>query len=383
MGATVKVVAGSSIGTAFHMGNGYFYTAAHVTEGYGYVVIENHLITSRSVQVIKADSGSDSALLLVDLSNYPKFPYLEWGNSTKVKIGTEVRAVGYPPGVTSGEGSITAGIVSKNISEEDKIQTDTALNPGNSGGPLFNKCGEVLGIVISGRPDYDGIAYARSEARVRAVLQGLSEGAGVSAERNSIPTPTPTWTSDSFSDRNWMFLTTPVDYYVAIVTGRGTTVSSAGNPVLIARSYCSYGSPDLGWGILKNTRVEVIGVGVSDCDGWSVVESSSKGKAWFPQSNIEILKFNQHDLVPIPTERVTVVNVEGQGTGSTAGGVPLALRYTECSYDSPTLGGHASGDYVLLTALGINDCRGWAVIQFESSEGWINKSKLSIFQTSQ
>ena len=190
--ATVKVTVGSSRGTAVHMGDGYFYTAEHVIEGFKYAVLQNHLITLTNVRVIKADSTSDSALLKADLSNYPNFPSLTWGDSDKVEVGTEVRAVGYPPGVTSGEGSITAGIVSKNINDEDKIQTDAALNPGNSGGPLFNKCGEVLGIVISRRLNSDGIAYARSEKKIRTVLQGLSEGAGVSVERAAVPTAVPT-----------------------------------------------------------------------------------------------------------------------------------------------------------------------------------------------
>ena len=190
--ATAKVSTGSSTGTAFHMGNGYFYTAAHVITGYMHVTVENHAFTLTDVSVVKADIVSDSALLKADISRYPGLASLEWGKSNNAEIGQEVRAVGYPPGVIEGEGAITAGIISKNIKSEDKIQTDAALNPGNSGGPLFDRCAKVIGIVVSGRPDYDGIAYARSEQKIRSALEKLPDGAGVSSTKTAaVATATP------------------------------------------------------------------------------------------------------------------------------------------------------------------------------------------------
>ena len=190
--ATVKISTGSSRGTAFHMGNGYFYTAAHVITGYTHVTLENHAFTLTNVSVVKADIISDSALLKADISRYPNIASLDWGEANNTEIGQEVRAVGYPPGVIEGEGAITAGIISKNIKSEHKIQTDAALNPGNSGGPLFDKCAKVIGIVVSGRPDYDGIAYARSEQKIRSSLEKLPDGAGVSSSKTeSVAAATP------------------------------------------------------------------------------------------------------------------------------------------------------------------------------------------------
>ena len=190
--ATAKVSTDSSRGTAFHMGNGYFYTAAHVITGYTHVTVENHAFTLTNVSVVKADIVSDSALLKADISRYPNLAALDWGEANNTEIGQEVRAVGYPPGVIEGEGAITAGIISKNIKSEHKIQTDAALNPGNSGGPLFDKCAKVIGIVVSGRPDYDGIAYARSEQKIRSSLEKLPDGAGVSSSKTeSVAAATP------------------------------------------------------------------------------------------------------------------------------------------------------------------------------------------------
>lgn len=97
-------------------------------------------------KVIGSDERTDVALLKVDGTNYPS---LKIGNVDQLKVGEPVLAIGSPFGF---DYSASAGIVSaksRNMQGETSvpfIQTDVALNPGNSGGPLFNQRGEVVGV---------------------------------------------------------------------------------------------------------------------------------------------------------------------------------------------------------------------------------------------
>ena len=129
----------------------------------GYVVTNNHVIDNASTvevvlndkrsfeaKVIGTDATTDLALLKIEANNLPTIPF---GNSDELKIGEWVLAVGNPLNLTS---TVTAGIVSAkarniNISNnemriESFIQTDAAVNPGNSGGALVNTKGELVGI---------------------------------------------------------------------------------------------------------------------------------------------------------------------------------------------------------------------------------------------
>jgi S1-C subfamily serine protease len=138
----------------------------------GYIVTNYHVIkTASNIEVLFSDgsradavligsnSVNDIALLKVDIDNLYE---LDFGNSNNVKIGEKVVALGNPLGLSF---TVTEGIVSAKdriIIEGSAglIQTDVAVNPGNSGGPLLNKEGEVIGIVNAKLAGYEGLGFA-------------------------------------------------------------------------------------------------------------------------------------------------------------------------------------------------------------------------------
>lgn len=143
--------------------DGYILTNAHVVAGASEVTVK--LTDKREFQakVIGADRRTDVAVVKIEGSN---FPVAHLGNPNNVKVGQWVAAIGAPFGF---ENSISAGIVSaKGRSLPDEtyvpfIQTDVAVNPGNSGGPLYNLNGEVIGMnsqIYSRTGGYMGLSFA-------------------------------------------------------------------------------------------------------------------------------------------------------------------------------------------------------------------------------
>lgn len=143
--------------------DGYILTNAHVVKGADDVKVK---LTDRrefKAKVVGIDPRSDIALIKINAANLPKVPI---GNSDQLQVGEWVIAIGSPFGF---ENSVTAGIVSatgRSLPSENYvpfIQTDVAVNPGNSGGPLFNMKGEVVGInsqIFSQSGGYMGVSFA-------------------------------------------------------------------------------------------------------------------------------------------------------------------------------------------------------------------------------
>lgn len=126
---------------------------------------------------IKSDKNSDIAVLRVVTSN--PLPALQFGDSTQMEVGDRVLAVGAPFGLT---GSVTHGIISakgrslENPRYDDFLQTDAAVNPGNSGGPLVNLAGQVIGVnsaIKSRSGGFQGIALSISGNMAKSVMQQL------------------------------------------------------------------------------------------------------------------------------------------------------------------------------------------------------------------
>jgi len=160
--------------------DGYIVTNNHVIDGAN--EIEITLNNKRKVKavLIGTDTKTDIALLKVDVDY--ELPYIPFGNSDNAKIGEWVLAVGNPYNLTS---TVTAGIVSAkgrdlegNRSVDAFIQTDAAVNPGNSGGALVNTRGELIGIntAISSRTgSFIGYSFAVPSNITKKIIDDLLE----------------------------------------------------------------------------------------------------------------------------------------------------------------------------------------------------------------
>jgi serine protease Do len=143
--AVVSIKTDVAQGTGFIVtSDGYVVTNAHVLEGAHYANAITSDMKSHPMNLISYNSKIDLALLKINGT----YDYLTLDDSNNVKVGEEVIAIGNPLGLSF---SVSEGIVSaihRNVSNSpgEYIQTDTALNPGNSGGPLINKEGKVIGI---------------------------------------------------------------------------------------------------------------------------------------------------------------------------------------------------------------------------------------------
>ncbi len=164
----------------------------------GYIVTNNHVIDNSdeinvilndkrtySAEIVGTDPSTDIALLKI---NEKDLSYIKWGDSDKLKIGEWVLAVGNPYNLTS---TVTAGIVSAkarniniiqeragNVAIESFIQTDAAVNPGNSGGALVNTRGELVGIntaIASRTGAYTGYSFAVPVNIVKKVVKDLKD----------------------------------------------------------------------------------------------------------------------------------------------------------------------------------------------------------------
>jgi len=158
----------------------------------GYIVTNNHVIDKASelevtlnnnktykAKLVGTDSKMDIALLKVDTPD--KLPYATFGNSDDIKVGEWVLAVGNPYNLTS---TVTAGIVSakaRNLSKDGLqsfIQTDAAVNPGNSGGALVNTRGQLVGIntmITSMTGSYVGYSFAVPSNITRKIIEDIME----------------------------------------------------------------------------------------------------------------------------------------------------------------------------------------------------------------
>ena len=158
----------------------------------GYIVTNNHVIQNASelevtlnnkdtykAKLIGTDSKMDIALLKIEAGK--KLPYSAFGDSDGVKVGEWVLAVGNPYNLTS---TVTAGIVSAKARNLDQkgiqsfIQTDAAVNPGNSGGALVNTRGELIGIntmITSMTGSYVGYSFAVPSNITRKIIEDIME----------------------------------------------------------------------------------------------------------------------------------------------------------------------------------------------------------------
>ena len=162
--------------------DGYIVTNNHVVDGADEVTVTLSNRKSFKAKVVGADPSSDIAVVKIDAQG---LPFLLYGNSDNLKVGQWVLAVGYPLTL---ETTVTAGIVSakgrtldinKRQSQspvESFIQTDAAVNPGNSGGPLINTDGQLIGInsaIASPTGSYAGYSFTIPVNIVKKIVSDI------------------------------------------------------------------------------------------------------------------------------------------------------------------------------------------------------------------
>ncbi len=163
-GAVPQQPRGVSMGTGFLISaDGYVMTNHHVVDNADEIIVKLSDRRELKAKLVGSDAQSDVALLKLDATNLPA---LRLGDSTRVKPGQWVVAIGSPFGL---EHSVSAGIVSATGRSTGGqqyvpfIQTDVAINRGNSGGPLLNTRGEVVGVnsqILSASGGFQGISFA-------------------------------------------------------------------------------------------------------------------------------------------------------------------------------------------------------------------------------
>ncbi|NNE52184.1 MAG: Do family serine endopeptidase [Sulfitobacter sp.] len=158
---------------------GQIVTNHHVVAGAETVTVKLADGRSFEAEVVGSDPMTDIALLKVEAD--VELPTVSFGTSEGLRVGDEVVAVGNPFGLG---GTVTSGIISalsRNINSgpfDDFIQTDAAINRGNSGGPLFNNAGEVIGVntaIISPGGGSVGIGFAVPSDLVQTVVADLAD----------------------------------------------------------------------------------------------------------------------------------------------------------------------------------------------------------------
>ena len=143
--------------------DGLILTNAHVIEGADEVVVRLNDKREFKAKVLGADKATDVAVLRVEARNLPT---VKIGSSANIRVGEWVLAIGSPYGFESSASAGIVSAVSRSLPDDNYvpfIQTDVAVNPGNSGGPLFNMAGEVIGInsqIYSRTGGYQGLSFA-------------------------------------------------------------------------------------------------------------------------------------------------------------------------------------------------------------------------------
>ena len=194
--ATVSILAEVSVDSFFGTQTGDASGSGFIISSDGYIVTNNHVITGQTSQYSKnirvripgypdeipatlvgSDATTDIAVLKVELSN---LPYVELGNSSELRVGERAVVIGNPLG--SFEGTVTQGVISATerlLTIENKsynlLQTDASINSGNSGGPLLNSRGQVVGVTNAKISSAEGIGFAIPIDDVKPVIKDLME----------------------------------------------------------------------------------------------------------------------------------------------------------------------------------------------------------------
>ena len=229
------VYSGNSLGSGCAIGENCIVTNAHVIENVHSITLTSYEGDKYTASLLGIDEDKDIAVLVIKDAS---FPYLKMANLSTVKIGDDIYAIGAPKGMAY---TLTKGTVSAKeriVENESFIQIDAAINEGNSGGPLLNDAGEVLGMNTMKMTDSEGIGLAIPADRIASTLKELGVEMDTNGNVNSTmntpntttPIEVPSDTDKSKDTEQQEKNSLPTVTYAAIVIA---AVSLLGNIILV------------------------------------------------------------------------------------------------------------------------------------------------------
>lgn len=226
-------------GTGFMLkNNDIIITNEHVARGAKQVVVTSNNMEKQVANVVYLDPLADIAFLRL-LSLPAGIPTAELCDTDQYKEGEDVIAIGNPFGL---ENTVTRGIISKIISEEENvefIQHDAALNPGNSGGPLINDRGKIIGMNTSNISNGENVGFALSAKILRKAIEDFHHKGEIESVRCHSCFNIVTETKDSYCPFCGTKVHLPSDVKAYEAVGIPQTIESiiehSGNNVFLAR----------------------------------------------------------------------------------------------------------------------------------------------------
>ncbi len=223
------IYSGNYEGSGFAIGTNTVVTNAHVIGNRNDIKVKTYSGDEYKASIFLFNEALDIAILSVENA---EFTPLEVGDCENIKVGEDIYAIGAP---TSLDYTLTKGVISsksRTIGFNKYIQIDAAINSGNSGGPLFNNVGQVIGVNSMKISDAEGIGLAIPISSVTSFMEGndvtLTEGKNVDGRIEYIPSDVPC------NEKQGSIVIKKVpDYTLAIVLGVFLGVSVIINVILI------------------------------------------------------------------------------------------------------------------------------------------------------
>ena len=156
-------------------GKGFIVTNAHVVNRLKTIYVENNKGEYFTAQTIYADKNTDLAILKINDTSFKAVYNLPYSiNKTNSNLGEQIFTMGYPRNeIVYGEGYLSAK--SGNEGDSTAYQLSVSVNPGNSGGPVLNKNGQIIGIITSKNSTADGVVFAAKSKNIYKLLDALKE----------------------------------------------------------------------------------------------------------------------------------------------------------------------------------------------------------------
>ena len=223
------IFSGNYEGSGFAIGSNAIVTNAHVIDDVNDIIVKSYYGDDYKASIYLYNESLDIAILCVDNA---EFIPLEVGDFDAIKVGDDIYAIGAPQSL---DYSLTKGVISnksRKIGFTNYIQIDAAINSGNSGGPLLNNYGQVIGVNTLKLSDSEGIGLSIPISSVISFM----EGNDVEIRNNSVNGKIENNHDDLYIDnKSDTFVKIEHDYSLSIVLGIFLSISIVFNVILIVK----------------------------------------------------------------------------------------------------------------------------------------------------